>query len=182
MENLPNKLECTYKTLPLGKGPVPHAGASEPDPLFEHPLPAGMIFSLLCRDPCDLGASLVAQTVKNLPATQVQPLGPSVRSLGEGNGNPLQYSCLENPMDRKLSNWHFHCDLRRVAVDPTLSTAPEKTAFPHHHHCLDGHDLGKLLTSRVFCLGKWLRCLLPESKLMDHVRSQRRPPAPNHSI
>ena len=24
----------------------------------------------------------------------------SGRSLGEGNGNPLQYSCLENPMDR----------------------------------------------------------------------------------
>ena len=23
----------------------------------------------------------------------------SVRSPGEGNGNPLQYSCLENPMD-----------------------------------------------------------------------------------
>ena len=22
------------------------------------------------------------------------------RSHGEGNGNPLQYSCLENPMDR----------------------------------------------------------------------------------
>ena len=22
------------------------------------------------------------------------------RSLGEGNGNPLQYSCLENPIDR----------------------------------------------------------------------------------
>ena len=22
------------------------------------------------------------------------------RSLGKGNGNPLQYSCLENPMDR----------------------------------------------------------------------------------
>ena len=22
------------------------------------------------------------------------------RSLGEGNGNPLQYSCLEKPMDR----------------------------------------------------------------------------------
>ena len=25
----------------------------------------------------------------------------SGRSPGEGNGNPLQYSCLENPMDRK---------------------------------------------------------------------------------
>ena len=24
----------------------------------------------------------------------------SGRSLGEGNSNPLQYSCLENPMDR----------------------------------------------------------------------------------
>ena len=23
----------------------------------------------------------------------------SGKSLGEGNGNPLQYSCLENPMD-----------------------------------------------------------------------------------
>ena len=29
--------------------------------------------------------------------TQVQSLG---RSPGEGNGNPLQYSCLENPMVR----------------------------------------------------------------------------------
>ena len=26
-------------------------------------------------------------------------LGLSGRSPGEGNGNPLQYSCLENPMD-----------------------------------------------------------------------------------
>ena len=25
----------------------------------------------------------------------------SERSLGEGYGNPLQYSCLENPMDRE---------------------------------------------------------------------------------
>ena len=24
----------------------------------------------------------------------------SARSSGEGNGNPLQYSCLENPIDR----------------------------------------------------------------------------------
>ena len=26
------------------------------------------------------------------------------RSLGEGNGNPRQYSCLENPMERGA--WH----------------------------------------------------------------------------
>ena len=40
--------------------------------------------------------------VKNLPANagdMVLIPGPG-RSLGEGNGNPLQYSCLENPMDR----------------------------------------------------------------------------------
>jgi len=49
----------------------------------------------------------VAQMVKNLPAmqeTQVPSLGQedpwSGRCPGEGNGNPLQYSCLENTMDR----------------------------------------------------------------------------------
>ena len=40
--------------------------------------------------------------VKNLPANEgdlgsITGLG---RSLGEGNGYPLQYSCLENPTDR----------------------------------------------------------------------------------
>ena len=63
--------------------------------------------------------SLVAQMVKNLPAMQEAWVNPWVaalslnasagdaglipgsgRSPGEGNGNPLQYSCLENPVDR----------------------------------------------------------------------------------
>ena len=30
----------------------------------------------------------------------------SGRSPGEGNGNPLQYSCLENPMDRRACTVH----------------------------------------------------------------------------
>ena len=40
--------------------------------------------------------------VKNLPANAGDGgLNPwSGRSLGEGNGHPLQYSCLGNPMDR----------------------------------------------------------------------------------
>ena len=49
-----------------------------------------------------LSTSLVAQVVKNLPAmwgTQVWSPG-SQRSPGGGHGNPLQYSDLENPMDR----------------------------------------------------------------------------------
>ena len=28
------------------------------------------------------------------------------RSPGEGHGNPLQYSCLENPMDRGLAGYN----------------------------------------------------------------------------
>jgi len=46
----------------------------------------------------------VAQTVGKASAYNVGDLGlipGSGRSPGEGNGNPLQYSCLENPMDRK---------------------------------------------------------------------------------
>ena len=40
--------------------------------------------------------------VKNLPANagDVGLILGSGRSPGEGNGNPLQYSCLRNPMDR----------------------------------------------------------------------------------
>ena len=48
-------------------------------------------------------ASLVAQVIKKLLAvqgTQVRSLQGSGRSLGGENGNPLQYSCLENPMYR----------------------------------------------------------------------------------
>ena len=30
------------------------------------------------------------------------------RSPGEGNGNPLQYSCLENPMDRRTWKTTVH--------------------------------------------------------------------------
>ena len=46
-------------------------------------------------------ASRVAQRLKRLPAmweTWVRSLCRE-DSPGEGNGNPLQYSCLENPMD-----------------------------------------------------------------------------------
>ena len=41
--------------------------------------------------------------IKNLPAmceTWVHSIPGSGRSLGAGNGNPLQSSCLENSMDR----------------------------------------------------------------------------------
>ena len=44
----------------------------------------------------------MAQLVKNLPANagDTGSIPGSGRSSGEGNGNPLQYFCLGNPMDR----------------------------------------------------------------------------------
>ena len=48
------------------------------------------------------GASLMAQVVKNLLAMWEDPssIPGSGRSPGSGYGNPLQYSCLENSMER----------------------------------------------------------------------------------
>ena len=47
----------------------------------------------------------MALVIKNLPVNAgdvrvVASIPGSVRSPGEGNGSPLQYSYLENPMDR----------------------------------------------------------------------------------
>ena len=55
-------------------------------------------------DSANKGFFQVALVVKNPPASEgdVRDLGsvPGLgRSLGGGHGNPLQYSCLENPMD-----------------------------------------------------------------------------------
>ena len=52
------------------------------------------------------GASQVALVVKNIPANagDLRDMGSIPGSGGskkeERNGNPLQYSCLENPKDR----------------------------------------------------------------------------------
>ena len=42
----------------------------------------------------------MAQMVKNLPAGDPSSIPGLARSPGEGDGYSLQYSCLENPMDR----------------------------------------------------------------------------------
>ena len=56
----------------------------------------------VCHPKLRRGASLVAQLVKNMPANagdmgSIPGLG---RPLGEGNDNLLQYSCLENLIDK----------------------------------------------------------------------------------
>ena len=77
----------------------------------------------------------------------------SGRSAGEGSGNPLQYSCLENPMDRGawLSTVH------RVTQSPTrLSISHRNTRrFPKMGSCpqvVNGYSLGNFWYW-------WLRCV-----------------------
>ena len=55
---------------------------------------------------CQTGVLQGARVMKNPPANagDIRHAGSiprSGRSLGGGNGNPPQYSCLENPMDRE---------------------------------------------------------------------------------
>ena len=58
---------------------------------------------------CFAWASLVAQLVKNLLQCGRPGLDPRVeRSPGEGNGYQLQYSCLENSMDRGSGQATIH--------------------------------------------------------------------------
>ena len=58
--------------------------------------------------------------VKNLPANagdirDVSSIPGSGRSTGGGRGNPLRYSCLENPMDTRA----WKPTVRRVAKSQT---------------------------------------------------------------
>ena len=67
-----------------------------------------------------LGASQEALVVKNLPAIagDIRDVGsiPGLgRSPGGGHGNPLLYSCLENPMDRET----WQAVVHRVAQSRT---------------------------------------------------------------
>ena len=59
-----------------------------------------MLFILNCYLIFYFGASLMAGSVGKESACNAGDLG-SIPGLGEGNGNPLQYSCLENLMDRR---------------------------------------------------------------------------------
>ena len=67
-----------------------------------------------------IGASLVAQLVKNLPAVP-----GSGRSSGEENGNPLQYYFLGNAMNRGSWRATVHGVRKRVRHD--LATEQQQT-------------------------------------------------------
>ena len=75
-------------------------------------------------------ASPVAQTVKNQCVMQQTRFDPWVGKIpGEGNGYPLQYSCLGNPMDRGA--WLQFMELQRVGCDWATNMHTYK---PHCKH------------------------------------------------
>ena len=73
--------------------------------------------------------------VKNPPADAGDPGDPasipgSGRSPGEGNGNPIQYFCLEDPMDREAWQAPVHGVLKS-------RTQLSDFTFTFHFHALE---------------------------------------------
>ena len=66
----------------------------------------------------------------------------SGRSPGEGNGNPLQYSCLENPMDGRA----WQAIVHQVTKSWTLLRDFTSLHFTSLHFMLPGSSAGKAST------------------------------------
>ena len=76
----------------------------------------------------NVGSSQAALVVKNLPANagnirNMDSIPGWRRSPGGGHGNPLQYSCLEKPMDREA----WLATVHRVSQSDTI----EATSHAH---------------------------------------------------
>ena len=124
--------QCLGKGPPGSQGtsythswPKPHNPATIPGSTWSTVTPRSSYKALICssfyhQTFTNIRASLVAQTVKKSAcnAGDSSRIPGSGRSSREGNGNPLQCSCLETPMDRgawraakswtQLNNKHFH--------------------------------------------------------------------------
>ena len=96
-------VKCKVAPRRRGKFWIPETqGLRTPHLLYTDALILALHFCYWIEEDLLRVAYLVVQMVKNLPAmreTWVQSLGQE-DSPREGNGNPLQFSCLGNPMDR----------------------------------------------------------------------------------
>ena len=96
--------------------------------------------------PCEtLGALHVALVVMNLPASagDFRDMRLIRKIPGGRHGNPLQYSCLENPMDRGAwratvrriaESWTWLKWLIMPAQDPELSTQSRLPRLQNYRH------------------------------------------------
>ena len=102
-----------------------------------------IIISLQMGFPC-------GSVIKNPPANagDTGSIPGSGRSLRRGNGNPLQYSCLGNPMDREawwataravaksrtqLNDWLASLPKRGVSLCPFLAYYLRMESFPRNY-------------------------------------------------
>ena len=95
----------------------------------------------------DLKRSYVARVVNNPPTNagdgrDVGSIPGSGRSPGEGKGNLLQYSCLENPMDRGVCG-----SLKESDTNEWLSVCP----CTHAHTHIYFHDVHPPLWNNWLC-------------------------------
>ena len=102
------------------------------------------IFAIICHlwifgNACLIPkASQVVLVVKNLPANagderEVNSIPGSGRSPGGGHGNPLQYSCLENPMGRGAWQATVHGVARSQTQLNQLSMHSHLIPITHTH-------------------------------------------------
>ena len=131
--------------------------------------PSTFTFTLLAHTPV-WGASQVALVVKNPPvnAGDIRDAGSipgSGRSPGWGHDNPLQYSCLKNPMDRgsrqtsvqrvtqswtRLKRCRTHALIFEISVDTFLL---QKSHFDLLNHARAlSENLFAPCTSSEYCL------------------------------
>ena len=102
--------------------------------------------------------------VKNLPANtgEANSISGLGRSPGEGNGNPLQYSCQDNPVDRGAWQDTLHGDPEsrtRLATDTTcrnLAVFTPRAPNSEAQGCTESPHLPR--APRRFCsAGQWSR-------------------------
>ena len=85
-------------------------------------------------------------------------------SPGGGHGNPLQYSCLENPTDRGAGRLQ---SIGRKESDPTDATEPtahilfSMVVIPMHIPVNSVEETPLLhILSRIYCLSFWMMVIL----------------------
>ena len=147
-----------------------------PWPFFKKPLSSIMGF---------LGDSVV----KNLPANagdegDASPIPVSRRFPGGWNGSPLQYSCLEKPMDRgawwtivhritKSQTWQSMCTCAHIYTSSTMNPLHGSLSCPDEGACITQQ-------SKEPCRARSLKIVQPQ-KWQNNLGSFPRQTTQHHS-
>ena len=113
--------------------------------------------------------------MKNMPAStgdtgNMGSIPGSRRSPGGGNGNPLQYSCLENPVDRRTWRGTVH---RVTQIESDMTEATEHAHIHrltfHFLSCFQFERICRLRSIEALIIDKpMFRCRFLEITFFDH--------------